>query len=198
MPKPSPTPDEPARVHYDCGKCPAFCCAVYERVKVTKRDLNRLARHFNLSSVAAERRFTKLRDGERVLRRTPDEVLGEACQFLDRETRRCTIYEARPAVCRVYPARSRCAYFDLLQFERRQQGDETVVPRVQIVFHEWRPPSPAAAGANGTARPRRTGKNGAPRRREPVIVTPPILAPVGELGLGPPAAEEAGNPGTAE
>ncbi len=56
--------------------------------------------------------------------------------FLDQETRGCTIYHGRPAVCREYPARSRCAYYDLLQFERRQQDDQTVIPLVQITFRE--------------------------------------------------------------
>jgi hypothetical protein len=37
-------------------------------------------------------------------------------------------------VCREFPARTRCAYYDLLTFERSQQGDETVLPLVQITF----------------------------------------------------------------
>jgi uncharacterized protein len=39
-------------------------------------------------------------------------------------------------VCRAFPGRSRCAYYDLLQFERAQQGDESVVPVVTITFRE--------------------------------------------------------------
>ena len=73
---------------------------------------------------------------ERVLRRTSDPVFGKSCKFLDPQTRGCTIYHARPAVCRTYPDRKRCAYYDLLQFERRQQDDPTVVPLVQITFRE--------------------------------------------------------------
>ncbi|HYY41913.1 MAG TPA: YkgJ family cysteine cluster protein, partial [Pyrinomonadaceae bacterium] len=71
---------------------------------------------------------------ERVLRRKADPIFGKACKFLDPQTRGCTIYHARPAVCREYPARSHCAYYDLIQFERRQQADESVVPLVQITF----------------------------------------------------------------
>ena len=59
---------------------------------------------------------------------------GKACKFLDPTTRRCTIYNGRPSVCREFPARTRCAYYDLLTFERSQQGDDTVVPLVQITF----------------------------------------------------------------
>lgn len=126
--------DDQARSYYDCAKCPGYCCSIYERVQVTKRDLNRLAAHFSLTVEAAAERFTKLHGKERVLRRKADPIFGKACRFLDPETRRCTIYHARPAVCREYPARARCAYYDLLQFERIQQDDKDVVPLVQITF----------------------------------------------------------------
>ena len=129
------TDDQP-RVYFDCTKCPAFCCSVYERVQVTKRDITRLAKHFGVSFETAKRRYTRLYDGERVLRRVKDEIFDEACMFLNQETRGCGIYHARPAVCREYPDRSRCAYYDMLQFERRQQDDDNVIPLVQITFRE--------------------------------------------------------------
>jgi Fe-S-cluster containining protein len=128
--------DEQPRVYFDCSKCPAYCCSVYERVKVTKRDITRLAKHFGVTYEQARFRYTKLRDGERVLKRVEDVVFHETCTFLDQETRGCTIYHARPGVCRGYPGRPRCAYYDLLRFERQQQGDENVVPLVQITFRE--------------------------------------------------------------
>lgn len=126
------------RTYFDCSKCPAYCCAIYERVQVTKRDVNRLAKHFGLTYEAAERRYTKIdrSSGERVLRRKQDTIFDEACMFLDPKTRGCTIYHARPAVCREYPARSRCSYYDLIQFERNQQDDVNVLPLVQITFRE--------------------------------------------------------------
>ena len=128
--------DDQQRTYFDCNKCPAFCCSVYERVEVTKRDLNRLARHFGVTPEQAQRRYTRRREGQRVLKRVEDTVFPETCMFLDQKTRRCTIYHARPTVCRGYPARSRCAYYDLLQFERKQQGRDDVVPVVSIVFRE--------------------------------------------------------------
>lgn len=128
--------DDSPRVYFDCAKCPAYCCSVYERVSVNKRDIARLAKHFKLTEEQTIRRHTKMYEDERVLRRTPDPIFGEACKFLDRDTRGCTIYHARPGVCRTYPARSRCAYYDLLQFERGQQDDKNVIPLVQISFRE--------------------------------------------------------------
>ena len=129
--------DEQPRVYFDCNKCPAYCCSIYDRVQVTRRDINRLARHFGVSFETARRRYTCINkeSGERVLKRVEDSIFPETCTFLDQTTRGCTIYHGRPAVCRTYPARSRCAYYDMLQFERRQQQDDTVIPVVQITFH---------------------------------------------------------------
>ena len=128
--------DEQPRVFFDCSRCPAFCCSVYERVEVTKRDLNRLARHFGVTPEAARDLYTRDWEGERVLKRVDDVIFPQTCMFLDQDTRGCTIYAARPAVCRAFPGRSRCAYYDLLKFERQQQGDENVVPVVTITFRE--------------------------------------------------------------
>ena len=123
-----------ARANYDCTKCPAYCCSVYERVQVTKGDIERLASHFGVTVEIAERRYTKLFGNERILRRKADPIFGKACTFLDTETRQCTIYDARPKVCRDFPETRRCAYYDLLKFERRQQHDPEAIPIVQITF----------------------------------------------------------------
>ncbi len=130
--------DEQPRTYFDCSKCPAYCCSIYERVQVTKRDITRLAKYFKVSFETAERRYTKMHSDERVLRRRKDVIFPETCMFLDQETRGCTIYHARPAVCRVYPDRKRCAYYDLLQFERRQQDDPDTIPLVQITFRKMK------------------------------------------------------------
>jgi len=138
--------DEQPRVYFDCAKCPAYCCSIYERVQVTKRDINRLAKHFGVSYETARRRYTTQWQDERVLKRVKDVIFPETCTFLDQQTRGCTIYHARPAVCREYPGRPRCAYYDVLQFERRQQDDETVIPVVQITYHEVKKKKTTADG----------------------------------------------------
>ncbi len=118
-------------VKYDCSKCPAYCCS-YPRIIVKKRDVQRLARHFGLSPDAAMMKFTKkgTEKGERILRKRKDEFFGEVCRFLDRETRNCTVYPARPEICRDFPGRTRCGYYEFLKFERRAQDDPDYVPRV--------------------------------------------------------------------
>ena len=122
------------RSYYDCTKCPAYCCSIYERVQVTARDIKRLAKHFTLDFDTAQKRFTTTWQGERILRRKADPIFGKACKFLDPVKRQCTIYNARPLTCRQFPGRERCAYYDLLQFERIQQDDDTVLPLIQITF----------------------------------------------------------------
>jgi Fe-S-cluster containining protein len=119
---------------YDCDKCVAYCCSIYDRVQVTSRDIRRLAAHFGVTPEVAIARYTKLWGKERILRRRSDRLFGQACMFLNQETRKCTIYHARPGTCREFPTTSRCAYFDLIEFERGQQNDPEVVPLVRITF----------------------------------------------------------------
>jgi hypothetical protein len=109
---------------------------VYDRVQVTPRDIRRLAKHFGITEEAATARFTKMYAKERVLRRKRDELFGVACKFINPETRGCTIYHARPAVCREFPITKRCAYYDLMKFEREQQDDPNTIPVVKITFKE--------------------------------------------------------------
>ena len=97
------------KLQYDCSKCPAYCCS-YDRIIVEKRDLARLAKHFGVDLETARLRFTKVRDGEQVLRHQKDKIYGSICMFLDLKSRRCTIYNARPGVCHEYPYRPLCGY----------------------------------------------------------------------------------------
>lgn len=114
---------------YNCSRCPAYCCS-YTRIPVEDADVRRLARHLGLTPEAAARKFTKKGDepGEVILRHKPDEIFGTVCGFLDLKTRRCTVYEARPAICRAYPGTARCGYYDFLCFERRAQEDPEFIP----------------------------------------------------------------------
>jgi len=69
------------------------------------RDIKRLAKHFGVEVEQAQKKFTTTWQGEQILRRKADPIFGKACKFLDPDTRRCTIYHARPLVCREFPAR---------------------------------------------------------------------------------------------
>jgi len=112
---------------YDCLKCPGYCCS-YPLIGLTKRDVERLAKHHGLSFEQARSDFTKEAHGRKyVMRRQKDDHYGKICRFFDTEARRCTIYKARPKVCRDFPNENRCGYYDFLQFERAAQEDPEFV-----------------------------------------------------------------------
>jgi Fe-S-cluster containining protein len=116
---------------YDCTKCPGYCCS-YSRIAISDFDVERLARHFGISKAAARLKFTyhyqtKELD-EQLLRHRKDHVFKSTCMFFDQDERRCTVYVARPSVCRIYPDASKCGYYEFLKFERIQQGDEEFIP----------------------------------------------------------------------
>ena len=113
---------------YDCSKCPGYCCS-YPRIEVKDKDLKRLAKHFDLTPEEAARKFTRMYDKtERILKHQKDTVYGSICRFFDIEARRCTIYAARPSVCREYPDGRKCGYYDFLKFERKHQDDPDFIP----------------------------------------------------------------------
>lgn len=112
---------------YDCMKCPGYCCS-YPVIEVKDRDAARIARHFDLPLAKAETKYFKKAHGyARVMRRKKDEIYGKICQFFDTDARRCTIYEARPSTCRVFPGDGHCGYYDFLKFERDGQEDQEYI-----------------------------------------------------------------------
>ncbi len=124
-----------AKPTYDCTECPAYCCAIYERVLMKSRDIKRLAKHFNLTIEETEKRYIKRYKDEKILKRKKDPLLNaKSCIFLNLKTRGCGIYHARPETCHDYPVTKRCPYYDLLSFEREQQDDPKTLPLVQITF----------------------------------------------------------------
>ena len=116
---------------FDCSKCPGYCCS-HARIAVTEHDIRRLARHFGVSERAARRKLTyRYRAGdidERILRHHKDAIFNSVCRLFDRETRRCTVYAARPNVCRKYPYGNTCGYYGFLRFERSFHDDDEFIP----------------------------------------------------------------------
>lgn len=117
------------RANYNCGKCPGYCCT-YAWIRVTRRDITRLAKHFKLDYEVAERRFTinEPQYGHRILRHREDSIFQTICRFFDQENRQCGIYEHRPELCRNWPTDNHCGFYDFLKWERKHQDDETFIP----------------------------------------------------------------------
>lgn len=122
---------------YDCSDCVGFCCSGVYNVSVLGRDLPRLALRLGISPTEFRRTYTT--DGV-TLRRQHDPLFGEACVFLDLVERRCSVYNARPEVCRVWPrpehaapgAEGRCCFYDTYRFVRNELEPQAM-PLVQIV-----------------------------------------------------------------
>jgi uncharacterized protein len=88
---------------YNCKKCPGYCCS-YPLIALNKRDVQRLAKHFGISFRRARAKFTVERWGAKYsMRRKKDAIFGGVCRFFDTEKRCCTVYEARPSLCRSFP-----------------------------------------------------------------------------------------------
>ncbi|MGA2133718.1 MAG: YkgJ family cysteine cluster protein [Bryobacteraceae bacterium] len=80
----------------DCTVC-ANCCKVAS-VKLSERDVERLARHLSLAPGKFLSQYTAESEAEgTILCQTAE----GACVFLDGTT--CTVYEARPDVCQRFP-----------------------------------------------------------------------------------------------
>lgn len=116
---------------YNCLKCPGYCCS-HDRISVSEADIERLARYFDVSAAEAKERFTyRYRTAEvdeQILRHHQDHIYKSVCRFFDRELRTCTVYDARPNVCRRYPYGKVCGYYNFLKFEREHQGDDEFIP----------------------------------------------------------------------
>lgn len=125
------------KVDFDCDKCPGYCCS-YPRIVVTKTDLQRLAKHFGLSLDQVKSRYTRTyrfesdkaedRVKERILKHKKDHIYDSTCGFFDQDLRRCTVYTARPDVCRDFPNGKKCGYYSFLKFERKHQDDPDFIP----------------------------------------------------------------------
>jgi Fe-S-cluster containining protein len=79
-----------------CGDC---CTGAPGAVWVDDDDVARLAAHLGLERAEFEARHLRRLAGDRSLLERFD---GD-CEFWSRESRGCTVYEARPTQCRTYP-----------------------------------------------------------------------------------------------
>lgn len=121
------------KVKYDCLKCPGYCCS-YPNIHLKDSDIERLSQHLGMSEKDFRKKHTKKGFKEEGAAKRPtvlihqeDEHFGSICWFFDTEKRQCTVYEGRPEICREYPGRKRCGYYEFLKFERDAQEDPEYV-----------------------------------------------------------------------
>ena len=98
-----------------CNFCPGYCCYRLpgSTLFVTALDINRIARHFNLSDGEVRKRFMESRNTFKTRE-------DGSCVFLRNGVfeKRCSIHSARPRQCTEFPYGKPCPYLyrqDLLQ-----------------------------------------------------------------------------------
>lgn len=82
-------------LQFRCTQC-GHCCTTEGYVWVDRREVERLARHLDLTLEEFGRRFLRTVDGRWALTDRSD----GACVFWDEG---CTVYPARPDQCRTFP-----------------------------------------------------------------------------------------------
>ncbi|MBI1773747.1 MAG: YkgJ family cysteine cluster protein [Proteobacteria bacterium] len=81
-----------------CQKCPGLCCKMAGYVEVSRRDTQRLAKFLGLTKREFEEKHIvkKMRNRAKLIK-----TWDKTCQFLT-DGRRCSVYAARPTLCRQY------------------------------------------------------------------------------------------------
>ncbi len=84
---------------FHCTGCGDCCTGEPGAVWLDDADVTRLAAHLGLEVQAFEEKHVRLVAGRRSL----FERFNGDCEFFNRETRGCGLYDARPTQCRTYP-----------------------------------------------------------------------------------------------
>ena len=84
---------------FECTQCGACCSGEPGYVWVDQSEIDAMAEVMELESDEFEKRFVRQVGTDRSLTEYPD---GD-CILLDPETRKCTVYHARPIQCRTWP-----------------------------------------------------------------------------------------------
>jgi len=110
----------------DCLEC-ANCCKTTSPI-FRDKDIERIARHFNLRPAELVDRYLQLDDeGDYVLTQAP-------CPFLGADNY-CSIYEIRPKACREYPHTDRKNFHQILDLTLKNTA---VCPAAFLVVRRLR------------------------------------------------------------
>lgn len=87
-------------LRFTCAQCGSCCGGVPGTISFTDGELAKMAARLGVSEAEFLERYVWYKyDGKRSLRERDD----LDCIMLDSETKRCTIYDVRPAQCRTFP-----------------------------------------------------------------------------------------------
>lgn len=105
-----------------CNYCPGYCCYRLPGsvLLVTATDINRIARHFQLSDGEVRKRFLENRNTFKVKEDGSCIFLLDGCL-----SKRCSIHLARPRQCQDFPYDHFCPYL------QRKELLETIYPKIE-------------------------------------------------------------------
>ena len=86
-------------LRFTCSQCGDCCSGAPGYVWVNSQEIGKLASFLDMDREAFEKKFVRLIGIRKSLR----EHRNGDCVFLDRQTRACTVYSARPRQCRTWP-----------------------------------------------------------------------------------------------
>lgn len=86
-------------LRFECTGCGDCCTGAPGYVWVNQEEIRALASLVGVDLAEFESKYVR-RAGNR---RSLVELSGGDCVFFDNQTRRCTVYEARPRQCRTWP-----------------------------------------------------------------------------------------------
>jgi Fe-S-cluster containining protein len=86
-------------LRFKCTGCGDCCSGAPGFVWVTNDEIALLAAEVDMTEEAFERKYVRLVG----VRKSLKERKNYDCVFLDAETRKCTVYKARPRQCRTWP-----------------------------------------------------------------------------------------------
>lgn len=87
-------------LHFQCTGCGDCCTGAPGFVWITPAELSQMAKALGISDERFEREYTRTIAG---VRTSLNEYPNGDCYFFDSATRRCQIYDVRPAQCRTWP-----------------------------------------------------------------------------------------------
>lgn len=99
MPDPAKLPWYADGLKFKCTGCGDCCTGAPGYVWVNNAEIAALAELVGVSIAELERRFVKSVGVRKSLKERRD----GACVFFDDDTRKCTVYSARPRQCRTWP-----------------------------------------------------------------------------------------------
>jgi Fe-S-cluster containining protein len=86
-------------LRFECTGCGDCCTGAPGFVWVNGQEIEALAKRLGLSTAEFEERYVR----KVGIRKSLIEYANGDCVFFDGNTRKCTVYEARPRQCRTWP-----------------------------------------------------------------------------------------------